>query len=353
MWRALVCSGLHAAMILWTASCGRGVRASETVVRTDGWRSRVVVDDLPGLAAITVRPNGQSILAIDTRTRTVLALESADPSRRRTVLAPLDGAGEPVAIACIDSSTVAILIAGADGMPTIGTYRLQPSGDTPQRSVAIQTQPIPGWARTQAAVGGIGPTSLRTAMAVSPGREWLVVARGFDQDRPEPAGLGAPPLLRAPIAGSRLGPLGIRHCPARPASALTVSPGGELVLLEPTGSGTDLVLYARTQGTQLLRLPTGLTDVAAVSYGRDGTLWAAATSVSDKTQGLWRLDAVMLGGRQGVRSTCVALVENPVAVVPSGEGHLAVLAGIEGSRRLLVVERESRPGEEAGVPGRR
>jgi hypothetical protein len=339
--RPPACCCLVVAVIISAAACPGPGESAETVVMPDGWASRVVVEDMPDLAAIAVRPNGQSILAIDGETRSVVAFESDAPERRRTVLSPPQGPGRPVAIACVDSSTVALLIAPPVGELQLQTFRLQPSGEMPESSRPIQSQAVPPARRHHPQRDDERGDVREPAMAVSPGRDWLVLA--WDARRVGDHGAGAgvpePPILRAPIAGSRLGPLGTRHCPVRPASAVTVSPAGELVLFEPTSAGSDLVVYARTQAFELLRLPTGLARVAAAAYGRDGTLWAAATAAADDTEGLWRLDAAMVGGRQEVRATCVALVESPVALVPAGGSRMAVLAGPVGGRRLILVER--------------
>lgn len=332
---------LLVAAIITALACPRPLESAETVVMPEGWASRVVVEDMPDLVAIAVRPNGQSILAIDGETGSVVAFESDAPERRRTVLSAPEGPGRPVGIACIDSSTLAMLMALPGGGLELRTYRLQPSGEMPDRSRPIQSQAVPGTRRHDAEGGERREAFREPSMAVSSGRDWLVLVWDALEGRGSQTGAAGaePPILRAPIAGSRLGPLGTRHCPARPASAATVSPSGELVLFEPTAGGSDLVLYSRAQAFELLRLPTGLARVEAAAYGRDGTLWAAATAAADDTQGLWRLDAAMVRGRQDVRATCVALVERPVALVPAGGSQMALLAGSGGSRRLVLVER--------------
>lgn len=316
--------------------------ASETVVSPDDWQPRFVVEDLPGLSAIAARPNGQSILAIDRETRSVVAFESDEPSRRRTVLAPPEAAAEPIALACIDSSTVALLVATTEGTLELRSYRLQPSGEAPGTSTAIQAQIVPGWGRVEAERR---VEASEASLAVSPGRDWLVLLRRdrrlFGTEKTDEAVV---PILRSPIAGSRLGPLGPRHCPGRSASAVAVSPAGELVLLEPSETAVELVLYSRLQGHELLRLPTGLIDVRAVTYGRDGNLWAAAKGGAGSVSGVWRLDSSMRDGRQGVRATCVTLVDNPVAIASAGDGRLALLSGIAGKRKLaFLAERSATP----------
>ena len=219
------------------------------------------------------------------------------------------------------------------------TYRTAPgqpvSAATPLQRIAIRT-----------ASGPSDPVDL----AVSHARGWLAVT-----------GLPAPlsPVLRAAVAGVRVGPLTDRGCPgpdpARRPVASAVSPADELVLvLRPTAAdsrtpASDEIAFHDLTGREVLRLPAGVREIAGLEFGRgDGTLWAAAVDAPGRV-GLWRLDAALADGRQVIRPSLVAPLESPRDLVCSSPRAIAVAHGGPPIRITIIDPSTLQPSDTPGA----
>ena len=311
---ALAAAGLFTAnrvLLVAGLAIAAGIgRAAEPV-------ATVLIDDVPGLVGIAAPANGQTVYCLDGGSGGVIAVDPRAPETRRQALAATAAGPRPLAIACLDSSTLAAVCADGDAW-SVRTWRVQPQ------------RPADPAAPLQAVAVGTATERPATPprLVVGRSREWLAIV-----------GLPAPlpAVLRMPIAGARLGAASDRGCPRLAAGVLpvaaTASPADELVIVtsdrragRPDGDPrSDLVTYHSTAGRPLLALDTGLRDVRAAGFGRDdGSLWVLA---GDKTPGLWRLDAVFADGRQVIRGHQAARLTAPAGLVCLGDRTLAVLIG--------------------------
>jgi hypothetical protein len=247
----------------------------------------------------------------------------------------------PLALGFIDMTVLAAVCRSGDEW-SLRTWRLRPDAPAdpaePLQTVAL--------GRATGSAAGVG-------LAVSHSREWLVVT-----GLPEPL----PAVLRAAIAGVRVGPLSARHCPelapgVRPV-AVTVGPRDELVLIErgsdvspahdavtpPAGAVTppagDAVSFFDATGLCLLRLDTGLTAIRDVAFAPEaGVLWVVADDAAPRQPrgGLWRLDATLRGGHQAVAAVPVADLPAPLAVAcPTKQSVLVTHPRAEGLRVVRI-----------------
>lgn len=289
------------------------------------------IDGPSTIARLATATNGQAVFGLDGTDGTVHMVDPFNPGRARQVVsAPGPGVPRPVAITVIDSSVIAAVCREGDGWH-LRTWRLLP--DQP----AAAEQPLQALSLGTAG-GGI---DLEVDVAVGRGRDWLAVS-----------GLPAPlaPVLRAPLAGVRVGPLTSRSCPvtaggARPI-AVAVGPRDELVLVERDTAAGVVVSYHDHAGRCVLRLPTGLAGLRDISFAPEGTaLWAAASDSSGNA-GLWRLDATMRNGRQGIRPELVLPRSAPRAIA-APTGRVVVLShGVGGEASAGSVERLDLPTDE-------
>lgn len=309
--------------------------AAPAVIATQKTKVTTIVDDLPRVGAIAVKPTGQAILMIDGGSNAIEMIDPSEPTRRQRVVGPFVGGERPLAVACVDSITCAVVTrSGRDW--AIKTYRLPATGTGTAVDSASSLQSIPlgqALAGEDAAVG----------VAVSPSRSWIVVA-----------GLPAPmpPVIRGAIAAARIGGMSTRNCPkagdgkqseggADLAAVVAISPGDELVLFERSDAGAAtlrLTMYSTVGTLRLLSLDSGLPSVRAAAYGKE-TLWVLAGEAKDEQlpEGLWRLDAAMQDRRQAVRPVCVARLSSPLAVAPLSGGRLLVVHGDQ-RRTVSIVE---------------
>ena len=287
-----------------------------------------IVDDLPQAGAIATKPTGQACLVIDAAGNAVETIDPSEPARRQRAIGPFAAAERPVAVGCIDSITAAVVTrVGREW--TLKIYRLAAPGTPVESAATMQSIRL----------GEVDAGDEATvAIAVSPSRNWLVLA-----------GLRSPlpPVMRCAIAGARLGGVGTRHCPhpedtaGRATGAVTISPSEELVLFEraePSASTDRLAMYATVGGTSLLSLDCGLPRVRAAVCS-DDSLWVIAGSREDAAapEGIWRLEATILDRRQAVAPVCIARLSNPVAMAGLPNGRLVVVHG-EGRRTISLVE---------------
>lgn len=289
-----------------------------------------LITDLPAAGDLAAPANGQTLYVLDDADGAVTAVDPAAPAKRWTALAArraakdaaADDAARNVALACIDTSRLAIVRRDRNGW-TLDVHRVQAGiaadPTTPMQSVALAA------AKTDAG-GAIGAPGV----AVSPSRDWLAVC-----GLPAPA----PPILRAKIEGAVVGTASARGCPVLPAggrpAAAAISTAEELVLFAPEGEGRPLpsvfVTFHRTADPRrLLHLDTGLPTVRDAAFCRGGgTLWVVGGTPGSATapEGLWRLDAVLRQGRQAVQAACVARLDAPLAVCCISERAIAVTHG--------------------------
>lgn len=264
--------------------------------------------------------NGQTVYCLDPRTSAVAAVDPQAAATRRTVIGPAPAAGpRPLAIACIDSNTLAAVCRDGDAW-SLRTWRLQPDAAV-EFSAPLQ----------ELALGAAAESAAPPRLLVGPSRDWLLVA-----------GLPAPlpPLLRGPIAGTRVGKIADRSCPPLAdqgrVAAVAANRLDETVLFTARGDRTVRLSFHDLSGRTLLDLDSMLPSIRdAACSPADGTLWVIGGDGSaDRPAGLWRLDAALDGGRQIVRPVCIARLADPQAVACISNTAVVVAHG--GSGRTLV-----------------
>lgn len=280
-----------------------------TDVRGDATVEPLAVD-VPGLGGLVLSVNGQTLYGLDERTGGIVAIDPLDPASHRMAIAVPEGGPRPVAIACIDTSTVVAICRAADDW-SLRSWRVPPDGPAdganPLQTIALGT------------AAATGSTAL---VSVSQSRNWLAVA-----GLPEPL----EPIVRGVIAGVRIGGLTDRAVPDladdRPL-AMTTSPVEELVLglRDRQGTGPVSLAFHGVTGRRLLRLDSGLDSITALAFSGDGSsLWALGTAAAGT--GLWRLDATLDGTRQVMRPTLVVPLESPRGLACLGDKAVFVAHG--------------------------
>jgi hypothetical protein len=267
-----------------------------------------------GLASprgVAATANGQTVICIDGDRNAIMAIDPGRGDAWREVVAPSgEGLPEPVAVGCLPGEVVAA-VCRADDAWTLRTFRITPSAAA-DPGKPLQVVPL----------GDARGTGDGVSIAVNHARGWLVVA-----GLPPPL----PPVVRAAVAGLRLGPLSDRACPTIPDGsrpvAVTGSPAGDLVLVLRRPDGDDTIAFYDAAGRDILRLPSGVRHLTGIDFGRgDGMLWAVGTD-ADGRGGLWRLDAILRDGRQAVRPVLIDAVASPQAVASASEKSLVIIHG--------------------------
>ena len=314
---------------------GQAIAASPPLVAENGgMEGTIVVNDLAGPVGLAASPTGQALFVLRLRDRDVLGVDLQDPTKRWTAV-PATPEVEPRALGIIDSSTLALLVREEETW-SIRVHRL-PAPGTPAAADPVQTVKL--GAATEA--GESFP-----AILVSPSRDWLAVT-GLPGAMPR--------IVRLTITGARLGTPSERRCPAladRP-SAVTVGSGGEWGLFLPpspaaAGRGTLLAWVSPSGAQRLLQLDSGLERVTAAACCREtGLLWAlAGGGVSGGgAEGLWRVDAAYVEGRQVARAVDIAALPTPTGLVCLPNGEVAVSHGTESSRIIRFSPRVGGPKE--------
>jgi len=297
---------------------------------------RSLLDEPDGLIDLALSPNGQRLYGLSTDGETVVSLACGRNASAevRTVIEGESADGPGRSIGCIDSSVVAIL---RDTPATvITTHRIPPPPET-----AVASSPLQRIALDNAPPTAAASATSTAGLTVSHTRNWLAVT--------------TPPaaVLRAAIAGVRLGSLSPRNCPELAAGvdvrAAAVSPADELVLVTASSetasagqppSTNSLSMYATPGGWELLRLDTGLSDVRDACYTTaSGSLWVITGSVasadSPQPAGLWRLDAALRNRRQAISAVLVTALEAPLAVAAGNDEVLYAL--VEDGRRVVEI----------------
>lgn len=281
-------------------------------------------DGAAGSGRLAVTGNGQTIACIAPDRSLVACDRVAADSHRVIVAAPEAATPVPLALGFIDSSVVAAVCRAGDDW-SLRSWRLLPDGPA-EPSAPLQTVRL----------GRAAGAGSDVRLAVSRAREWLVVT-----------GLPPPlaPVLRAAIAGVRMGPLSDRHCPKlesgiRPV-AVTAGPLEQLVLVERRADGPaagDGVSFHDAAGHCLLRLDTGLPSIRDVAFTPDsGNLMVVAGRPGSEPDGLWRLDAALRDRRQAITAVPVAPLPGAVAVAcPTDDDVLVAQSGPRGLRVVRV-----------------
>ena len=307
--------GTAFALIAIAASLGTAARVGDAAE---------VVPLGPELAAgrLAVTANGQTVVCVDEGRRAIVAFDPLRPEKGRDLVAPANPAlPEPVAVGCLPGDVVAV-VCRAGGEWSLRTYRTEPG------KAADPAEPI-----QLIRIGTASGSTAEVSIAVSHARGWLAVA-----------GLPPPlvPVLRAAVAGVRLGPLTDRSCPRLPDGlrpiAAAVSPSDEIVLALRGSADDEQIAFYDAAGHELLRLAACVKGIGGIAFGRgDGLLWAAATGGADGRAGLWRLDAVVREGKQEIRPTLVAAVAAARDVAAASERTLVVASG-NTPRRLIRID---------------
>ncbi len=290
---------------------------------------------LPAAGSLALSANGQTAACIDSGRRAIVALDPIRGTVLRDLVAPAHAAlPEPVAVGFLPGDVVAMVCREGDEW-SVRTCRTAPAvaADPAEPLQVIKLGAAPG-------------TAAPVALAVSHARGWLAVV-----GLPEPL----PPVLRAAVAGVRLGPLRDRGCPRLPAGwrpvAAAVGPADELVLALRSDSPADEISFADSSGEELLRLSSGLREIGGITFGRGaGELWATGRGADRPAAGLWRLDATLQGGRQAIQPVLVAEAAAPRDVVAVAEGAVLVVAGEPERRFLRIGPAASAPASPAPVP---
>jgi len=314
----------------WLAACCFCWLAGVTAA-TEGPAARVdLIRDVPTAGDLAAPATGQTLYVLEESSGRVVAVDPFEPTKR-WIAVEAPAAGGPVtprAIGSIDTGILAILCGDAGGW-SIRAHRVQPGVTTPAADV-VQSVPLPAVATApgDAPPPAIGPDDGRPAIAVSPSREWLTVA-----------GIAPPaaPVLRAPIAGARIGTISTRSCPQLAAGvrpvAITVSIDDEFVLFvqgQPAGGGDFVSFFRPPHPRRLLHVDAGVRRIHDAAFCRaDGTLWVVGGEPGSATtpEGLWRIDAVLRRGRQEAQATCVARLDGAISLACLSKGSIVVTHG--------------------------
>jgi hypothetical protein len=320
---------------------GLGCSACLATAAAADARRADLITDMPAAGDLAAPANGQMLYVLDEARGEVVAIDPFEPTKRRRAVTPRDGGGAgggPVAIGCIDTSMLAVLCRTRDGW-SLQTHRIQPDTaadhDKPAQTVTIgKAAADAGATRPAAQTSARGPSGDGPpCLAVSPSRDWLGVV-----------GLPAPfpAVMRAPIAGSRIGGLSARSCPSLPAglrpAVATISPAEEFVLFAADAAaeraGVFVSFYLPPDPRRLLHLDTSLPRIRDAAYCRtDGTLWVVGGDSENQPaaqpEGLWRIDAVFRDGRQAASAVCVARLPGARAVICLSDRAIIVTHGRE------------------------
>lgn len=303
------------AVLLMAVFAGMAVAASRHGLLEAAEMTTLVAGE-PAITRIASTTNGQVVRGL-VAGGGIVAIEPSAAAVPREVVAPA-GRGECRAIGCLPGDVTAVVVNAGDAW-FLRTYRVKPSGAV---SADAPLQEIP--------LGQSTGSGDDVGIAVSRARGWLAIV-----------GLPAPlpPVVRAAVAGVRIGPVSDRGCPKlgdglRPVAA-TVGPFDELVLaVQREGEPPDIA-YFDASGRELLRLPAALEGITGLEMGsEDGLLWATGGD-ADGGEGLWRLDAGLQQGRQVIRPTLVAPLAVPVALACCSPRAIIVVHGATPTMTLV------------------
>jgi len=336
------CAGGRAAWLV--VACGLCLRIADPAAAAPQPQRTDLIKDIAAAGDLAAPTNGQTLYVLDEASGEVVAVDPFDPTAKRwTAVAPgprADASPATLAIGCIDTSMLAVLCRNRD-VWSLRTHRLQPGTaadpDNPSQTVVIGK----GGGGAAATTDTRSQRSEKACLSISPSRDWLGVC-----------GLPAPlpAVMRAPIAGARVGGVSARACPVlapgtRPTAA-TISMAEEILLFapnpdDPAANSVFVSFYLPPDPRRLLHLDTSLPRVRDAAFCRaDGTLWVVGGGAGEESggtasaaaapDGLWRIDAVMRNGRQSAAAVCVARLEGARAVVCLSERAIIVTHGLEG-----------------------
>lgn len=284
----------------------------------------VLADRGSPVADLACPLNGQTVFCLDAESAGITAVDPSGIVRSRDVVGAAADGPRPLAIACIDTNTLAAVCRGGADW-SVRTWRVRPAAAAP----AAEPLQVVRLGTAEAEAGG-------PQLVVGHSRDWLAVA-----GLPPPL----PPLVRGPIAGATLGRIGDRGCPppaaGGPPLAVAVDPFDELVRFTAAGGPAAAgVSFHDAGGRTLLELACDVPRIRDAACGPgDGTLWVVGgdPASADRGEGLWRIDAAMQAGRQVVRPVRVVPLAGPRAVVCVGDSAVVVAHGDAG-RRLVRID---------------
>jgi hypothetical protein len=305
---------------------------------------RVIGDFAEGLVDLALTPNSQRLYGLSTDGMRVISVDCGRNTNAtaRVVMEGDSPDGPGLRLGCIDTSVVAILRDSPN--PVVTTHRVPAAPELTDAAEPLQRVAI---------AEETGTTSLeRTAcLTVSPTRNWLALTAIAEN---------APVVLKAAVAGVRLGSFSTRNSPGfdgeSDITAATVSPTDELVLvtrpraavmpgqeLAPTDT---LSMYASPVGWELLRFDIGLRGIRDTCFiAESGSLWVITGSQEpddpSQPEGLWRLDAVLRNRRQAIEAVFVHPLEDP-SVLAGGNDNV-LYAVVNGGQQLVEIRPDNTP----------
>lgn len=288
------------------------VRA-DPVIAPSAARVRPLISDMPAAGSVAAVASGQTLYIVDESTGAVVGCDPFAPDKRWPALpAPERPADGPVALGCIDSTTLAV-VSRSEGDWALRTYRLEPPGADPRGMIPRSTRSL-----------GPAADADRPQVTVGQSREWMVVT-GFAT----PQGR----LHFFEIDGAQPIPIAKRDSPQqRSIVAAAGLPGDGLAAFDAHSllATARLTISLNMQPRCLLALDTGLPAVRAAAASRTtGDVWvlAGAAGAPATPEGVWRIEAILRDGRQAVRAVCVARLDAPRGLVWISDRMLLVVHG--------------------------
>lgn len=195
---------------LLALACGLCVRCAFAAPASPQPQRTDLITDMPAAGDLAAPANGQTLYVLDEARGEVVAIDPFDRAAKRWTAVSAgpraDTSAGTLAIGCIDTSMLAMLCRSREGW-SLQTHRLQPGTaadpDKPAQSVVIGR--TTGDAAAAATTNAKSPGDHRACLAISPSRDWLGVC-----GLPSPL----PAVMRAPIAGARIGGVSARACPS-------------------------------------------------------------------------------------------------------------------------------------------
>jgi hypothetical protein len=316
------------AMLAACAIAHRPATAAEVVVAAALADVKPLIDDMPTAGALAAPATGQIVYVVDDAQGAVIGCDPFHPHKRWPAIpAAADAASRPVAIASIDSSTLAAIVRDKDSW-TLRTHRLEPPG----------ADAAPLAPRTSHTLGAVAKDD-RPQLVVGPSRDWMV-ATGLTPPGPR--------MQIFAIRGTQPSTLATREASdQRRIVAAAATPANGLVVFEEDSSRTRATavvsFHAGTHPRPLLVLDTGLPGIRAAAASRSsGDLWVVGGVAGSAAtpEGLWRIEATLEDRKQATRAVCVARLEAPRDLVWISDRMILVCHG-GGKRRISHVDPSS------------